>query len=91
MALLSSLRGALGKAPAEEEGKTSVVVDVEGEKSAPAGDDGAAVNGHTVTPEEELQRGVQEVEAVTMTWSKLTLAAVFFKCVLTFPLEYNTG
>jgi hypothetical protein len=83
MALLSSLRGALGKAPPpEEEGKTSVVVDVEGEKSAPVGDGGVAVNGQAVTPEEELQRGVQEVEAVTMTWSKTTLVAVFFKCVL---------
>jgi len=30
-------------------------------------------------PSEDVQRGVQEVEAVTLTWSRNTLIAVFFK------------
>lgn len=33
-------------------------------------------------PSEDVQRGVQEVEAVTLTWSKPTLIAVFIKHVL---------
>ncbi|KAK4093834.1 hypothetical protein Purlil1_2168 [Purpureocillium lilacinum] len=31
-----------------------------------------------VVPSEDAQRGVRDVEAVTLTWSKKTLAAVFF-------------
>jgi len=30
-------------------------------------------------PSQDAQRGVQEVEAVTLTWSKTTLIAVFLK------------
>jgi hypothetical protein len=30
-------------------------------------------------PGEDLQRGVQRVEAVTLAWSKASLIAVFFK------------
>lgn len=33
----------------------------------------------TQFPTEEAQRGVQDVEAVTLTWSKLTLIAIFLK------------
>lgn len=32
-------------------------------------------------PSEDQQWGVQDVEAVTLTWSKATLIAVFCKCV----------
>lgn len=35
-------------------------------------------------PTEEAQRGVQNVEAVTLTWSKKSLIAVFIKCVPQF-------
>ena len=31
---------------------------------------------------EDVQKGVQDVEAVTLTWSKTTLIAVFLKYVL---------
>jgi hypothetical protein len=30
-------------------------------------------------PNENVQRGVQDVEAVTLTWSKVTLIAIFLK------------
>lgn len=30
-------------------------------------------------PSEEAQRGVQDVEAVTLTWSKVALIAIFLK------------
>lgn len=33
----------------------------------------------------DAQRGVQDVEAVTLTWSKPTLIAVFIKYVIVFP------
>lgn len=33
-------------------------------------------------PGEDLQRGVQDVEAVTLSWSKASLIAVFAKYVL---------
>jgi hypothetical protein len=36
----------------------------------------------TELPSEELQRGVKDVEAVTLSWSKKTLVAVFIKYVL---------
>lgn len=39
-------------------------------------------------PSEDVQRGVQEVEAVTLTWSRATLIAVFIKYVLLYlPLQ----
>lgn len=48
--------------------------------------DGAAAesngngNGNEMeTPPEELQRGVQDIEAMTQTWSKWALIAVFIK------------
>lgn len=36
-------------------------------------------------PAEELQHGVKDVEAVTQTWSRATLIAVFIKCVYSAP------
>ncbi len=51
--------------------------------------DGVAAEGNGVasqdqpvgTPEEELHRGVQDIEAMTQTWSKAALIAVFVKYV----------
>jgi hypothetical protein len=52
-------------------------------KKDPTTDDAAVVNGSDESrpehPSEDLQRGVQHVEAVTLTWSKASLIAVFLK------------
>lgn len=42
------------------------------------------------TPEEELHRGVLDIEAVTQTWSKAALIAVFVKYVFLFFLPSST-
>lgn len=44
---------------------------------------------HSEAEKENLQRGVQDVEGVTMTWSKLSLSAVFVKYVI--PRPANLG
>ncbi|RDW68739.1 uncharacterized protein DSM5745_08499 [Aspergillus mulundensis] len=46
-------------------------------ESGVSGADGSVANPDAATPPEELQRGVNEVEAVTQTWSKKSLIAVF--------------
>ncbi len=38
-------------------------------------------------PNEDIQRGVQDVEAVTLTWSKTTLVAVFLKYVFVMAAD----
>lgn len=38
-------------------------------------------------PSANAQRGVQEVEAATLTWGKWTLIWVFFKCVVGSAME----
>lgn len=53
------------------------------------GDPGAAAENNGIgnemeTPKEDLQRGVQDIEAMTATWSKWALIAVFIKCVFSF-------
>lgn len=40
-------------------------------------------------PGEDLQRGVQDVEAVTLTWSKKALIAVFVKYVFSLFEAYR--
>lgn len=42
-------------------------------------------------PAEDLQRGVQDVESVTRTWSKKTLIAVFLKYVLLHKLVVSNS
>lgn len=37
-------------------------------------------------PGQDLQQGVQDVEAITLSWTKWHLAAVLFKCVAISPL-----
>ncbi|CAO3599335.1 unnamed protein product [Absidia cylindrospora] len=43
-----------------------------------------SVHTNNERPEEDAQRGVQEVEAVTLTWSKTTLIAVFINIWLLY-------
>lgn len=44
--------------------------------------DPASLNKDPELPTEDAQRGVQQVEAVTLTWSKKSLVAVFILYVL---------
>jgi len=79
---MSGVKAALRRAAAEDERSPPAVVDVGSEKNEKdaATDDAAAVNdGGESPPAEDMQRGVQEVEAVTMSWTRTTLIAVFFK------------
>lgn len=62
-------------APAEEN-KTDPTNVESGPTSKEAGDLQAEL------PGEDLQRGVQDVEAVTLSWSKASLIAVFIKYVV---------
>lgn len=62
-------------APAEEN-KTDPATVESGPASKEAGDLQEEL------PGEDLQRGVQDVEAVTLSWSKASLIAVFAKYVL---------
>jgi hypothetical protein len=41
-------------------------------------------------PDGSAQHGVQDVEAVTMAWSKKTLIAVFIKYVLYVHFDFDT-
>ena len=82
MQLASKFRAAFGR-PAAADASTSPVVSTADEKKDPVTDSAAAVLGSgEVTPEhpsEDLQRGVQNVEAVTLAWSKASLISVFLK------------
>lgn len=66
-----------------ERTKSATVTDVPvSETDAEAGNGtafGAAAASTENRVSEDVQRGVQHVEAVTLTWSKKTLYAVFFK------------
>lgn len=45
-------------------------------------DDGDAEKRDLEMPGQDLQQGVQDVEAITLSWSKWHLAAVLFKYVI---------
>ena len=84
-ALLHRLQTALGKKSADDGAvapPASNGVNDEEKKNIPV-DDVAAVNGsdgsQDETATEDQQRGVSDVEAVTQTWSKGTLIAIFAK------------
>ena len=85
--MFDKLRDASGRTPTDNT-VTSVAVDtLEVNEKHPASTDYTSAgdsNGapQSELPSEELQRGVQNVEAVTLTWSKKTLIAVFLKYVL---------
>lgn len=59
------------------EEKNKVELDVESIVSTENHDDGPKIE----LPTEDAQKGVKDVEAVTLTWSKTTLIAVFAKYV----------
>ncbi|EAQ85457.1 hypothetical protein CHGG_09471 [Chaetomium globosum CBS 148.51] len=90
MALLSGVKAAFRRSPTEEEPSTRAAVDVGGEKTEKDAvtDDAAVVNDGGESPAEhpaeDMQRGVQQVEAVTMSWTKATLIAVFFNIWLLY-------
>ena len=56
---------------------------------APSTDSSA--ESHGPLPARDAQRGVQDVEAVTLTWSKGTLIAVFIKYVRSVVLFIRDG
>lgn len=94
MPLMSNIKSVLRHRPAEEEKRDdSAAVDAPLEKTekeavientAPANTNGVDTSSSDF-PSKDVQRGVQEVEAVTMSWSKATLIGVFLKCVMRFP------
>lgn len=83
MALLDSFRAVIRQKPTEKR-TSSPVADTADEKHQNTTEN-AAVNEvrdgspPPDRPGDDLQRGVQQVEAVTLAWSKATLIAVFFK------------
>lgn len=82
MAVSSILRAIRGSP--SEKNTPATTADIERERAEKDGatDDAAAVDSYEdERPGEDLQRGVQQVEAVTLSWSKGTLIAVFLKYV----------
>ena len=81
-AVLSNIKAAFGRG--EDAKAPSPADQPAGEKSEKetAVDDAAAVSTDPEHPDEDLQRGVAQVEAVTLSWSKTTLIAVFIKYVV---------
>lgn len=61
--------------PLDDKHATTVSGDGISSTPEPASDDPEK----DVVPAEDAQRGVQQVEAVTLTWTKPYLIAVFFK------------
>ncbi len=91
---MSSIFRALRGAPAEEKHSPPADADVEGEKGekGQATDDAAAVDStDDLHPSEGLQHGVQQIEAVTLSWSKATLIAVFLKYVVALLVDPLPG
>jgi len=84
MTVLSQIQGVFRRpVPADVTGTSVVEPAVDEEKKDVA--TAAVVNGHdgppTDRPDADLQRGVEQVEAVTLSWSKASLIFVFLKCV----------
>jgi len=83
MAVLSRFRAAFRARPSEDTANSSSVAVGTDEKKESAVDDTTVVNGSEESqpehPSEDLQRGVQQVEAVTLAWSRASLIAVFLK------------
>ncbi|PTB72375.1 MFS general substrate transporter [Trichoderma longibrachiatum ATCC 18648] len=72
-----------------EDTNTSVTMNSDGKDTAVLATDPAAATDDNGCPQvdfpnEEAQRGVQAVEAVTLTWSKLTLIAIFLNIWLLY-------
>ncbi len=82
MAVSSFLRSLRGGSADNEKQASAAVPDVEGEKGVVTDDVAAADSIEDLRPGDDLQRGVQQVEAVTLSWSKATLIGVFIKYVV---------
>lgn len=92
MAVFPKLRDAFRRTATDDDAVTPVAVSmVEDNEKGPVTDDTAASNGsdepQAELPSEDAQRGVKEVEAVTLTWSKKTLIAVFLKYVFVLAAD----
>ena len=89
MAVLSRLRDTFRRPPTDDAGSSAVISTAEEHKKDPATDGAAVVNSSDESrpelPSENLQRGVQHVEAVTLAWSKASLIAVFLKYLPSLP------
>lgn len=85
------LRDALRRTPTNNTVTSVAVNPVEVNEKNPATDDTTADNSNgekqSELPSEDLQRGVRNVEAVTLTWSKTTLVAVFLKYVFVLSTD----
>ena len=94
MAFSSKLRAAFHRASIDDVSPVSVEVNEKTEESK--GDNAVAATAPDTKEEDEnsdlpttdAQRGVHDVEAVTLTWTKTTLVAVFMKCVC-IPLSMH--
>lgn len=81
MPISARLRSAFQRR-ATEESVTPVAVNATESKTDPspeAGQPTEMTNAEDRRPSEDAQQGVQDVEAVTLTWTKGTLIAVFVK------------
>ncbi|KAL2152852.1 hypothetical protein VTH82DRAFT_4007 [Thermothelomyces myriococcoides] len=100
MPLMSNIKSVLRHRPAEEEKRDdSAAVDAPLEKTekeavientAPANTNGVDTSSSDF-PSKDVQRGVQEVEAVTMSWSKATLIGVFLNIWLLYFVNAFQG
>jgi hypothetical protein len=78
MAVLPKIRAALRQRTPNSAPSPSITEDKEGAAISTNEKDGG-IDSQSEFPDEDLQRGVQAVEAVTLNWSKASLIAVFLK------------
>ena len=89
MPVSSRLRSALWRRATDESITPVAVAETQQSKTDASPESGVQPQATDVKPEDErptenTQHGVQGVEAVTLSWSKRTLIAVFIKCVSCF-------
>lgn len=87
MPVSSRLRSAFRRRATDESITPVAVAETQPSKTDASPESGVQLQATDVKPEDErptenTQRGVQGVEAVTLTWSKRTLIAVFIKYVV---------
>ena len=83
MAVLDKFREAFGRTPTHEESSNNVATNPVDEKRDPVVDEAARgpESDETLSDEssDRLQVGVSDVEAITKSWTKASLIAVFLK------------
>lgn len=87
MAVFHKLRASFGRQKTAEDADTPIAVSTLNDKDPASGsqDDATARNGHDdveAAPSEDVQHGVQDIQAVTLTWTKKSLITVFILSVL---------